>query len=152
VLLSILIGLVSALAAAWVGLTAVLILARPKGLEWRGLTAFIPNVLRLLRRLYQDSRVPRTVRVRVWIAIAYNIQPFNLIPDFVPVIGFADNVVVTAWALRSAVRKAGIEAVSRHWPGTADQFAVLIRVARLRPPPPDTIMLQGRPHRGVPTV
>jgi uncharacterized membrane protein YkvA (DUF1232 family) len=152
VLLSILIGLASALAAAWIALTAVLILARPKGLEWRSLTVFIPNVLRLLRRLYRDPEVPRTVRVRVWIAIAYNIQPFNLIPDFVPVIGFADNVVVTAWALRSAVRQAGMDAVSRHWPGPADQFALLIRVVRLRPPPPDTIMIQGRPHPGVPTV
>jgi uncharacterized membrane protein YkvA (DUF1232 family) len=94
---------------------------------------FFPNVLRLLRGLYRDPEVPRGVRVRVWIAIAYNIQPLNLIPDFVPVIGFADNVVVTVWALRSAVRKAGADAVSRHWPGTADQFALLVRVARLGP-------------------
>jgi uncharacterized membrane protein YkvA (DUF1232 family) len=132
VLVSILIGLASALAAAWLALTVVLMLARPRGLSAGGVTVFIPNVLRLLRGLYRDPEVPRAVRIRVWIAIAYNIQPFNIIPDFVPVIGFADNVVVTAWALRSAVRKAGPDAVVRHWPGTPDQFALLVRVARLR--------------------
>jgi uncharacterized membrane protein YkvA (DUF1232 family) len=119
-------------------LTLVLIVARPKGLGWRGLTVFFPNVLRLMRGLYRDPDVPRSVRIRVWIAVVYNIQPINLIPDFVPVIGFADNVVVTAWALRSAVRRAGPDAVARHWPGTPEQFALLLRVARLPPGPDQT--------------
>jgi uncharacterized membrane protein YkvA (DUF1232 family) len=119
-------------------LTVALVLYRPKGLGWRAVTGFFPNVLRLLRGVYSDPEVPRTVRIRVWIAIAYNIQPINLIPDFIPIIGFADNIVVTAWALRSAVRKAGTDAVARHWPGTADQFTLLLRVARLTPPPEDT--------------
>jgi uncharacterized membrane protein YkvA (DUF1232 family) len=138
VLVSILIGLASALAAAWLVLTVVLILARPRGLSARAVAVFIPNVLRLLRGLYRDPQVPRTVRIRVWVAIAYNIQPLNLIPDFVPVIGFADNVLITAWALRSAVHKAGADAVARHWPGTAEQFALLVRVARLGSTPGDT--------------
>jgi uncharacterized membrane protein YkvA (DUF1232 family) len=138
VLVAILIGLGSALAAAWLVLTVVLILARPRGLSARALTVFIPNVLRLLRGLYRDAQVPRAVRVRVWIAIAYNIQPFNIIPDFVPVIGFADNVLITAWALRSAVQKAGADAVTRHWPGTAEEFALLVRLTRLGSPPDDT--------------
>ena len=134
-LFSILLGLASALVVAWLVLAVVLVLSRPKGLSWRGVTVFFPNVLRLLRGIYQDPDVPRTVRVRVWIAIAYNIQPINLIPDFIPVVGFADNIVVTAWALRSAVHKAGADAVSRHWPGTNDQFELLVRVARLGPSP-----------------
>lgn len=136
-LVSILIGLASALAATWLVLTVVLIVARPKGLGWHGVTAFFPNVVRLLRGIYRDPGVPRTVRIRVWIAIAYNVQPLNLIPDFVPVIGFVDNIVITAWALRSAVRKAGPDAVSRHWPGTAEEFSLLARIVRLEPPAGD---------------
>jgi uncharacterized membrane protein YkvA (DUF1232 family) len=84
--------------------------------------------------VHSDPEIPRSVRTRIWIAIAYNIQPINLIPDFIPVIGFADNIVVTAWALRSAVRKAGTDVVARHWPGTEEQFALLLQVARLAPP------------------
>ena len=135
VTVSILLGLASALASGWLALTVALVLVRPKGLGWRGLTAFLPNVLRLLRGMYRDPAVPRSVRVRVWIAIAYNIQPVNFIPDFVPVIGFADNIAITAWALRGAVRKAGTRAVTRHWPGTAEQFALLARVVGLPPSP-----------------
>jgi uncharacterized membrane protein YkvA (DUF1232 family) len=148
-ILSILIGVGSALLAACLALTVVLVTARPKGLSARAATAIVANVVRLLRGLYRDSDVPRSVRVRVWIAIAYNIQPFNLIPDFVPVIGFADNIVVTAWALRSAVRKAGPDALARHWPGTADQLALLVRVARLENPPGDS---WTRPDPGQPAT
>lgn len=137
VLVSILIGLASALAASWLVITAALIVIRPKGASWQSVTVFFPNVLRLLRGIYRDPEVPRAVRVRVWIAIAYNVQPFNLIPDFVPVIGFVDNIMVTAWALRGAMRKAGAEGISRHWPGTQEQLALLERVARLSPTPND---------------
>ncbi len=52
-----------------------------------------------------------------------------------PGIGLADNLVVTAWALRSAVRKAGPAAVVYHWRGTSGQLALLFRVARLGPVP-----------------
>jgi uncharacterized membrane protein YkvA (DUF1232 family) len=134
VLVSLLIGLVSAAVAALLVTTLALIVYRPEGLGWRGVTAFFPNVLRLLRGVHSDPEIPRSVRTRIWIAIAYNIQPINLIPDFIPVIGFADNIVVTAWALRSAVRKAGTDVVARHWPGTEEQFALLLQVARLAPP------------------
>lgn len=134
-MIPVLIGLASALASAWVLLTVVLVLARPRRAGVADVALFLPNLIRLLTRLYRDPAVPRAARVRVWIAIVYNVQPINLIPDFIPVIGFADNVVVTAWALRSAVTRAGAAPVTRAWPGSPDQLALLFRVARLGPPP-----------------
>ena len=56
-------------------------------------------------------------------------QPINLIPDFVPVIGFADNVVVTAWALRSTIRGVGREVVAQHWSGSQAGLAMVLRLA-----------------------
>jgi uncharacterized membrane protein YkvA (DUF1232 family) len=88
-------------------------------------------VLRLLRGLLKDPEIPRSVRLRVWIAIVYNIQPLNVIPDFIPVIGLADNVIITAWALRSAVHKAGSRAVLRSWSGTHEQAILLARLTGL---------------------
>jgi uncharacterized membrane protein YkvA (DUF1232 family) len=53
------------------------------------------------------------------------------VPDFVPVLGYADDVVVVAWALRSVVRRAGREALTRHWPGEPAGLAVVGRLAGL---------------------
>jgi len=87
-----------------------------------------PDVVRLLRRLASDPAVPRW---RLVLLLAYLALPFDLIPDFIPVLGYADDVIVVAWALRSVVRKAGPEALERNWPGTPDGLAVVRRVARL---------------------
>jgi uncharacterized membrane protein YkvA (DUF1232 family) len=86
----------------------------------------------LLASLSRDRRVGRAVRWRLLVALAYNAQPFNVIPGFVPVIGFADNVVVTAWAVRSAIRTPGSAVVLRNWSGSRAGFAVVCRLCRLR--------------------
>ena len=129
--MTVLIGLAISVAAAWVFLVAVLFVAHPGGRGARSVATFFPNVIRLLRDLQGDPDVPRSVRIRVWIAIVYNIQPFTIIPDFIPVIGLADNLVVTAGAPRSAVHRAGGEAVVGHWRGTSDQLDLLFRACRL---------------------
>lgn len=91
----------------------------------------LPDTLRLLGRLAGDKALPRGVRVRLWLLLAYLAMPFDLIPDFIPVIGYADDAIIVCWVLRSVVRRAGAEAVRRQWPGTEDGLAVLWRVAGL---------------------
>ncbi|MFF4763158.1 YkvA family protein [Streptomyces sp. NPDC001292] len=59
------------------------------------------------------------------------VLPIDLVPDFLPVIGHADDAIIVAFTLRSVVRRAGIEAVRAHWPGTDDGFAVLSRLTGL---------------------
>ncbi|RBY88220.1 hypothetical protein DQ244_16925 [Blastococcus sp. TBT05-19] len=58
-----------------------------------------------------------------------------LLPDVVPVLGHADDVVVGAWTLRSVVRAAGDDALVRHWPGEAGGLDVVRRLAGLTPGP-----------------
>lgn len=116
-------------------MVVLVVVLGPRGQRAASVAKFFPNLLRLLRDLHRDPTVPASVRRRLWIAIVYNVQPFILIPDFVPGIGLADNLLVTAWALRSAVRKAGPAAVVRHWRGTSGQLALLFRVARMGPVP-----------------
>jgi uncharacterized membrane protein YkvA (DUF1232 family) len=58
-------------------------------------------------------------------------MPFDLIPDFIPVIGYADDAILVCAVLRSVVRRAGPEAIRRHWPGTEAGLAALWRVAGL---------------------
>jgi uncharacterized membrane protein YkvA (DUF1232 family) len=82
-----------------------------------------------MARLLHDRSIPLRVRARILIAVAYNVQPINLIPDFVPVIGLVDIVIVIAWALRSTVRRAGREVIVRHWNGSQEGLATLLRLA-----------------------
>ncbi len=91
----------------------------------------LPDVIRLLRRLATDTDLPRGVRLRLWLLLGYLLLPFDLIPDFVPVLGFADDALVVALALRSVTRRAGADALARHWPGTPAGLRTVQRLAGL---------------------
>jgi uncharacterized membrane protein YkvA (DUF1232 family) len=91
----------------------------------------LPDVVRLLRRLAADPGVPRGVRIRLVGVAAYLAFPLDLVPDFIPVAGYADDIVVVALVLRSVARHAGVEAIDRHWPGTPDGLRVLKKVVGL---------------------
>lgn len=58
-------------------------------------------------------------------------EALRLLPDVLPVIGYADDALLVAWTLRAVARRAGDEAVARHWPGTPDGLAAVRRVARM---------------------
>jgi uncharacterized membrane protein YkvA (DUF1232 family) len=127
----ILIGLGVALLVAWGVLVVFLILARPKGALVQEALRLLPDTLRLLRRLATDRSLPKGVRVRLWLLFAYLAMPVDLIPDFIPVIGYADDAIIVAAVLRSVVRRAGAAAVREHWPGTQSGLAALWRAAGL---------------------
>jgi uncharacterized membrane protein YkvA (DUF1232 family) len=147
----IVIGFGTALAVGWVTLGVLLLAVRSPGQSVADMARVFPAALRLATALYRDRALPNSVRWRLGIALIYNIQPINLIPDFIPVIGFADNVVVLAWALRSTVRIAGPAAVARHWKGSPASLAALYRVLRLPGAPtgsaPSSILPSGQDHR-----
>jgi uncharacterized membrane protein YkvA (DUF1232 family) len=73
--------------------------------------------------------------VRLGLLVGYLLLPVDLVPDVLPVIGYADDAVVVALALRSVVRVAGAGAIAAHWPGTPAGLAVVHRLAGL--PAPD---------------
>ena len=131
----ILVGLGIDLVICWVSLAVLAGILRSPGESVSDMARVFPDALRLAANLYRDPTMPRSVHWRLRIALLYNIQPFNLIPDFIPLIGFADNVVVLAWALRSTVRIAGPDAVGLHWTGSPASLATLYRVLRLSGPP-----------------
>jgi uncharacterized membrane protein YkvA (DUF1232 family) len=116
----------------WLLLVALLWRPRPDELTARGALRLLPDVLRLVRRLATDRSLPGSVRVRLWLLLAYLLSPIDLVPDFVPVLGYTDDVVVVAWALRSVVRRAGSDALTRHWPGEPAGLAVVSRLAGIR--------------------
>ncbi|WP_410814935.1 YkvA family protein [Micromonospora sp. 067-2] len=126
------VGVAVAVAASWLALLVGLLIVRPKGSLLIEAMRILPDLLRLLRRLAADPSLPRGVRVRLGLLMAYLTIPVDLIPDFIPVIGYADDAIIVAAVLRSVVRRAGLGPVRRHWPGTADGLAALCRLSRIR--------------------
>lgn len=120
--------------AAYAGLLIALMLyarRHPETLTMADALRFLPDLLRLLRRLAADRSVPGAVRAALILLVAYLVFPLDLVPDFLPVIGYADDVLVVALVLRLTVRHAGAAAVERHWPGSAEGLAVVNRLAGL---------------------
>jgi uncharacterized membrane protein YkvA (DUF1232 family) len=120
--------LVLALAAVWVGFLALLWVLRPKGTSLRELVAVVPDLLRLLRSLVADRTTPLDVRVVIVVLVAWIVSPIDLIPEFIPVLGPADDIVVAVVALRYVRRRLGSAALRDRWPGSAEGFDTLARV------------------------
>jgi uncharacterized membrane protein YkvA (DUF1232 family) len=122
----------AALLLAWLALVIGLVIARPRGGLLREALRLLPDVLRLVRRLATDPTLPRGLRIRLGLLLAYLACPIDLIPDFIPVLGYADDAIIVTAVLRGVVRRAGIDAVRAHWPGTEDGFAAIARLTGLR--------------------
>ncbi|ROP28848.1 YkvA family protein [Couchioplanes caeruleus] len=113
-----LIGLAVAVACLVASWALLVLLARrlPPGVV-RDLAAFIPDCVTTVRRLRKDPRVPRRARVAIVIAALWLASPIDLIPEFLPVIGPLDDIVVVALALRYAGRQVPREVLLAAWPG-----------------------------------
>lgn len=124
VILAIIVGM----AAVWAVLLVVFWALRPKGVSVRELLGLIPDVLRLLRSVVGDRSVPLDVRLVLVGLLAWILSPIDLIPEFIPVLGPLDDVVVAVVAMRYMRRRIGVEDLRRRWTGSDDGFALLIRV------------------------
>lgn len=93
-----------------------------------------PDILGLVRRLATDRSVPVRARVLLGLLAVYLVVPIDLVPDFLPVIGYADDVVVLAVVLRAAVRAAGSDALARHWQGSDAGLRAVRALAGVREP------------------
>jgi uncharacterized membrane protein YkvA (DUF1232 family) len=128
-------GVLGGIAILWAALVVLLWVEQrrhPGGSSLADLLRLVPDTARLLTRLATDRTVSIGVRVCLGLLLVYLVSPIDLIPDFIPVLGYADDAIVVAFALRFAMRRAGAEAVERHWPGTPDGLSAVLRLAGIR--------------------
>lgn len=121
-------GIIVALIAVWVLLLVLFWALRPRGVPARELLGLIPDVLRLLRSVIGDRSTPLDVRLVLVGLLAWIVSPIDLIPEFIPVLGPLDDVVVAVVAMRYVRRRVGVADLRRRWVGTDDGFAMLVRV------------------------
>jgi uncharacterized membrane protein YkvA (DUF1232 family) len=94
-----------------------------------------PQILILCRALTKDPRVLAHHRLILGALARYLELPLDLIPDFVPIIGRLDDALITALAIRTAMRSANAELIRQHWPGPQPPPNSLIRRAKGRTRP-----------------
>lgn len=100
--------------ATW-ALMVVLARRLPEGAA-KDLATVLPACATTARRLRRDPRVPRRARVAVVIALVWVLSPIDLIPEFLPVIGPLDDVLVVALAFRYAARQVPRAVLFEAWP------------------------------------
>jgi uncharacterized membrane protein YkvA (DUF1232 family) len=117
-----------ALVLVWVVLLVIFWVLRPKDVSIRELLGLIPDILRLLRSLIGDRDAPLDVRLVLIGLVAWIVSPIDLIPEFIPVLGPMDDVVVAIVAMRYVRRRVGADDLRRRWAGSEAGFAMLITV------------------------
>ena len=118
---------IAVLAVVYAAFVVGLVLAGRRS-DARALATFIPDCIVLVTRLSRDPRVPRRRKLLLLALVGYLALPIDLVPDVIPVLGYADDAIVVALVLRSVVRRAGPDAIVRHWPGTPEGLAALQRL------------------------
>ena len=122
--MSVLLLIAAGVLVAYAGFVVALIVAG-RGPSARDLARFIPDCVVLVTRLLRDPRVPRRHKLMLGALVGYLALPFDVIPDFIPVAGYLDDVLLVALTLRAVARGAGVELLREHWPGPERSLALL---------------------------
>lgn len=127
-LLEALVWMIVLLLVTWLLLIGLLWLHRPSRELVGPAIRLVPDLIRLVRRLLADRRTPRSVRLGLVFLLGWLVSPIDLVPEFLPVIGALDDVIVAALILRWAARRVGRDRLRELWPGTEASFALLRRL------------------------
>ncbi|HEX5728428.1 YkvA family protein [Microbacterium sp.] len=130
-------GVLAGFVLLWLALVVILWVQQRRAgsaMDWRAILRLVPDVIRLLRRLVADRTVSRPTRWWLVGLLAYLLLPIDLVPDFIPILGFADDAIVVALVLRIAIRHAGVDAIERQWPGTPEGLQTLLVLTGHAPP------------------
>ena len=112
----------------WMAAIAIFYVLRPREVGLGEAVAVVPDLVRLIRDLLRDPATPLDVRVVLVIMLIWIVSPIDLIPEFIPVLGPLDDVVVAVLVLRYVRRQLGEPELRRRWSGTPEGFRLLTAV------------------------
>ncbi len=97
----------------------------------KSLLRALPDLVRLITRLAVDPVLPRTAKIALAAAVVYLLSPIDLIPDFIPFVGYLDDMLLAAVVLDGLLNWVDRSLVLRYWPGSPESLDTLARAARL---------------------
>ena len=124
----VLIAIALAAAAYAGGVTALWLTGRRA--DAGALARLLPDCVVMVQRLLRDGRVPRREKLLLVFLAGYLVLPFDVVPDFIPVAGLLDDVILVGLVLRRLVRVAGADLVRGHWPGPPRGLEIVLRLPR----------------------
>src|SRR3954449_8153907 len=124
-------GVGTAVAVMVVSWLVLIVLAKrlPEGTA-KELARFLPACVTTVKTLRSNPALPRRAKVALAVAGLWVLSPIDLIPEFLPVIGPLDDVVVVALAFRYAARQIPRNVLLDAWPGDRRIIERLIGPAR----------------------
>ncbi|HEY6400414.1 MAG TPA: YkvA family protein [Blastocatellia bacterium] len=96
----------------------------------REAATLIPNFLKLLYRLFIDSRAPLAEKALLAGTIIYVVSPLDFIPDLMPFIGQIDDLYLVALVVLRLLSRTNEQVLREHWDGGGDLAALVGRVER----------------------
>jgi len=90
----------------------------------------LPALAAMLTRLVRDPALPRSVKIALAAAVVYLASPIDLIPDFIPFLGYLDDLLIAAIVLDGVLNFVDRGLLLRYWPGSERSLDALSRTAR----------------------
>ena len=97
----------------------------------KALLRALPDIARLIARLVGDPVLPRAAKIALAAAALYLVSPFDLIPDFIPFVGYLDDALLAAVLVDGIVKYVDRGLVLKYWPGSPESLDRVARVSRL---------------------
>jgi uncharacterized membrane protein YkvA (DUF1232 family) len=120
-------ALLGGLALVW-GAAVLFLIFVGRRTQARAFAGFIPDCVVLVGRLLRDPRVPRRRKLLLAMTAGYLALPFDLVPDFIPLIGQLDDAIILAFVLRHLLR-GNEQAIRELWPGPEQSLELLLRLS-----------------------
>ena len=120
---------IAVLALLWAVLVVALAVSGRQGTA-REVAAFLPNLVLLFRGLATDPRVPRRAKVALVVGGVYLAMPIDLVPDFIPIAGQADDAIIAAAVLRFVLATTERSVLYEHWRGDPRTLDRVLAIAR----------------------
>ncbi|HZC68601.1 MAG TPA: M28 family peptidase [Nitrospirales bacterium] len=97
---------------------------------WKEAALAIPDLTALVARLMADKRVPVQAKATLAGVAAYLAMPFDLIPDFIPVVGYLDDLVLVILIFDGVVNQIDEAVVAEYWKGDPSTLQRLRAMSR----------------------
>jgi uncharacterized membrane protein YkvA (DUF1232 family) len=120
------------IAAAFWLVAVIALIALGRRSQARELATLLPNLLMLFRGLLRDPRVPRSAKLWLGLAVVWIASPIDLIPEFIPIAGPLDDVIVAALVLRHVLRRTDRSVLFEHWRGDPATLEAIVRGRQAR--------------------